>query len=288
MPSMPHRQKHLETLYQYHDVRLFLRDLFAERKKQSSSLSIRAFAAKARIKSHSFLSAVMLGKRNLTPATTEKLIVGLGLNTRQSEYFRALVAYTQCRSHKEKDFYFQNLIRLRKHTDYHHLLVGQYSYFENWKNFVIRELAPLLKSESDFRKLGKLLIPPMSLEESRKSLQVLEKAGLLEKTADGLWKQSRERLTTRGVPTHLIHKIREQFLDLAKNASQNHPPNQRYLASTTLTLSESAYRTAISILDKAREEINMLASSDEKPWKVFHSQMHLFPLTTDLNSEGME
>src|SRR5947209_2672039 len=100
-------------LFEYLDYRQYLKDFCQDQKQQSASYSYRVFANRAKLVSPNYLKLVMDGERPLTEKNLQKFIRGLGLDTKEADYFRALVAYQECADVEEKNARLKELGRIR-------------------------------------------------------------------------------------------------------------------------------------------------------------------------------
>lgn len=108
-PSGPGRDAGLESgeitpenrgdidIFGYDDYRAFMRDRFAELQSRDLTFSQRGLARKAQIANPGFFNEVIRGRRRLSPAAAAKMAVGLQLSPLETEFFLALVNYSEAR-----------------------------------------------------------------------------------------------------------------------------------------------------------------------------------------------
>lgn len=94
----------------YDDFRNYLRDFYANQKKQFPHFSYRYFCKKAGLKSSSHFFEIMDGDRKLTSKMLDSFIKGLGLDENNARYFTTLVNFNQSKNHGEKQ---QLLMQMR-------------------------------------------------------------------------------------------------------------------------------------------------------------------------------
>jgi uncharacterized protein (TIGR02147 family) len=272
------------NIYSYNDFRKFLADYFNNRRLQMRSFSIRYFAQKAGIASHSFISAVIKGKRNLAPESRQKVAYGMGLDTNELRYFNLLVDFNQAKNSGEKQHLFDQLNGLRRNTSYYKLNKAHYEYLSKWYYFVIRELAVYAPWKEDFSLLASLVVPRITESEARTAVRVLVEIGFLKRNDDGSYVQTDRILTTKDIPGHLVKQARKQFIELSARASEEIDPNERNLGSTTLTLSAKNYSKAVDIMEETRRRIIALSQEDAPVHRVYQAHVHLFPLSKVIDS----
>lgn len=84
-------------VFGYDDYRAFMRERFAELQSRDLSFSQRGLARKAQIANPGFFNEVIRGRRRLSPAAAAKMAFGLELSPLATEFFLALVNYSEAR-----------------------------------------------------------------------------------------------------------------------------------------------------------------------------------------------
>jgi len=274
------------NIYTYNDYRVLLADYFKERRLDSRSFSIRNLARIAGMASHSFISAVIKGKRNLTADGKQKIARGIGLAGNELLYFNHLVDFNQSGSVDKKQEFFDKINTLRRNTKYYKINKTHFAYLSKWYNFVIRELAETAPWGGDYARLASFVLPPITESQARASVKLLLDTGLLVRADDGTYHQTEEILTTKEIPGHLVKVVRKQFIELSARASDEIGPHERNLGSTTLALSGRNYQRAVEIMEEARHRIIALSQEKEPVNRVYQAHLHLFPLSKELSTAG--
>ncbi len=107
---------------QSQDYRAFLGIVFLEKKKRNKRYSLRAFA-KSLGMSHSYLSSIMNGKKELTLDRAKEIVARLNLDPSEAQFFLELVQGT---SNK----------RGRSRLSAESLKSTEFSVFSHWYNIV--------------------------------------------------------------------------------------------------------------------------------------------------------
>ncbi len=270
-------------IYKYNDYRRFLADYYNEKKKTSRAFSYRSFAAKADIKSPVFLKEVINGNRNLTPQTIEKFIVALGLENRESIFFRTLVRFNQAKTADEKQEFYAVLLSMNDYVQEHRLTADQYRYFETWYTPVIRELITLAPFDGDFSKIGAKVIPAISAVQVREAVKLLEKIGLLEKTDFG-YVQTEQSITGGTDLMNLIRrKHNSSMIERAVHANTTISPEERYVSGITMGVSKSCYDSLVAEIQQFRERVKTIVSGDRGSDRVYQFNVQLFPLSESVS-----
>ena len=273
------QNKILERIYEYEDYRDFLRDFFKEQKRLRATFSYRWFAQKAGLSSPSLCIDVMKGRVNLTLKTLPKITKGLGLRGRTASFFRNLVLFNQARDEKSRDEHLCELVRIRKGSQLYRLKHSQFAYFDNWYYPVLRELVVHSDWQNDYSALAQTVYPPITESQAREAVDALVSLGLVRRGSDGTWEQSRQGLSTKGVPYPIQKQTRRNLMKLGLAAGDLLGPDDRYIAHATVSMSEKSYQEAVRIYDEARKRIVDLALNDPDVDKVYEAMLLMFPLS---------
>lgn len=274
-----------DKLFLYDDYRRFLNDYFTEQKRLRETFSHRYFARRAGLSSPSFILDVCKGKYNITMKTLPRITRGLGLKGSAQQYFENLVWYNQSKDPVQRDEHYRALVEIRKKTRFYRLNENQYTYFEDYRYAVLRELVVYAPWNGNYETLGKLLEPPLSSEQARKMVETLVAIELLVEKENGVFEQSAPALTSDTIPSVISRPYRRQFLRLGIEAAEHMGPAERYCAHTTLSMSKQSFARAMEILDEARERIIRLALDDQSVEQVFALVLEQFPLSKQFSSE---
>ena len=263
----------------YLDYRRYLSDLSSELKGSSAGFSQRGFLQKAGIKSPSLFKQVIQGERNLTPDTTEKFIIALGLKENNAEFFRHLVGFTQAPTSRVKQRHYARMVELGEKSAVRIVGEEEFRFYEEWYLSPLRELAELRDWNDDWKALGKALYPPISATEARRSIALLEELGLLVKEGTR-WRQTDRALSTGHQVTSLaVRSFHHKMLGLAADSLDPLSADQRHISGITLGLSEEGYRLIEKEIEAAEERILKIAEKDRgEKSRVVQLINALFPL----------
>ncbi len=275
----------METIYTYNDYRRYLADYYAEKKQTSRAFSFRSFASKADIKSPVFLKQVIDGERNLTASMLEKFIAALGLTDRESIFFRNLVRFNQAKTADEKQEFYAILLSMNDFVKEHRLTADQYRYFETWYTPVIRELITLAPFDGDFKKVGAMVIPPISAIQTEETVKLLERIGLLAKIDTGYVQT--EQAITGG--TDMMNLVRRKFnstmIERAVFANNTISPEERYVSGITMGVSKGCYDMLVAEISQFRERVKTIVSGDRGSDRVYQFNVQLFPMSRAVHKE---
>lgn len=269
----------MTDIYSYLDYRKFLQDLYAERKAKSKFFSYRYLAQKTGLKSVGFFTWVLQGKRNLSPRLVLKFAEVFKLNKAETGYFELLVSYNQAKSHEEKKHYFDKIASLKR-TSSMVVDTDQYEFYEKWYYSAIREVIGIQPFKEEYGRLGKSLIPPISAGEAKRSVDLLEKLGFIEKDAGGAFVRKDSTITTGEIwKSVAITHFQLQALDLAKQAMDRFAKSERDMSTLTLSCSAETFAAIRERMKSWRQELAELVKNDPRPDGVFQINFQAFPLS---------
>jgi uncharacterized protein (TIGR02147 family) len=267
-----------KPLFEYWDYREFLSDFFEREKAGNRHFSHRYVNGELGVKSSSFFLQVVQGKSNVSPEVLRRLIDLARLKGREAEYFEALVRYNQADSHRDRKRFYETLLAL-KPAQLRTLASAQYAYLDKWYHVAVRQALAFHRIKDDFKGLARSIVPPITPGEAKRSLLLLEKLGLAVRDAEGFFRWTEPSVTTGedrkspGTGDFLL-----QTMELAK-AAIDMPKPERHLSAMTLSLSMNGYRALEEKLMRLRGELYELAERDADVDRVYHLNLHCFPMT---------
>jgi uncharacterized protein (TIGR02147 family) len=271
------------NLFEYLDYRTFLWDFIADKKKENPYFSERMIASRLGC-NPGFFNRVLKAARNLSPHYVLKLGALLKLNGKQKHYFELLVNYNQAKKQIEKDHYFHQLDVFRA-SKAKPTIAAQHALYSQWFYVVLRELINIVPckdaSDETCRKLAKYFEPKVPVEQLRQAMATLDELGFLDKKGNGAF-SVKEHFITSGmdIPQVVINRVLMQFMDLAKMSVDRFPREKRSLSTLTVSVSEKGYEKIKEKLDQYRREIfSMVNEEDDAIDRVYHLNLHLFPVS---------
>ena len=269
----------MKPVMEYQNFRVYMRDFYTERKDRSG-FTWRDFAREAGYSSPVFLKLVCDGKANLSEVGVERTAAAMGLAGVDLQYFRELVAFNQAKEGSEKKTRFAHLRRLARENNREIIGEDQYDYFESWKNPVLREMAPNMPGATPAQMAVKLAFDAETAG-VKKSLNLLQKTGILEKDAAGNFKQGSKAISTGNleIASLSVREMHRQMGELAVRALDEIPVKERDISGLTLGLSEEAFQRVSMEIEAFRRRIAAIAMEDSHTDKVYRLNMQLFPLT---------
>jgi uncharacterized protein (TIGR02147 family) len=266
-------------LLQYTNYRVYLKDYYEFKKKNSAAFSLRYFAEKAGLSSHAHLKLVIDGKRSITKSTVTKLIIGLGLDSRRAEYFENLVFFNQASDDKEKQLFYEKLLKSSPHSRFRKLEEAQFRIFREWYHSVVREMATLKTFRGQPEWIAQHLAGGVTPSQAGESLKLLVELGLLTRTANG-YKQQNALLTTEDeVQDLLVKQYHAQMIHLAAEALQDVPAAERDVSALTFGIRKKDFPALKKHLQLMRKELLDFSVDAGEADEVVQVNIQLFPLT---------
>lgn len=277
----------LQALYQSIEYRAFLREYFQEQKRARKSFSHRYFARLAGFESSGFLAHVMAGERNLTETSIRKICKAMGFKGTASTYLENLVHFNQAKTPEEKIRRWKVLERIRAEPAFRQMdEESATEYFRSWYAPALRELAVHAEWKGDFGRLGAMLKPAIAADKAEKAIAILLKLGLLNKDAEGRYRQTSGSLTTEGVPVKARRDFRLEMMLRAIESMDTLGPSSRHLSGLTVAMSEKSFAQVSSLMDELRRKAMELAQQDDTVDRVYHFNFQGFPISVPLSVSG--
>jgi uncharacterized protein (TIGR02147 family) len=160
-----------------------------------------------------------------------------------------------------------------------------FRFFGDWKNPVLRELAPAMRGAKPLA-LAHACRPKVSAAEVSDALKFLVSAGLLEKDDQGNYTQTDKVVTTgpmKAVPV-AIRGLHRQMGEFALEALDTLPISERHFSGITMGVTAETYAKVVEELAQCRKRIVSLVADEPHPDKVCRLNFQLFPLTENLNN----
>jgi uncharacterized protein (TIGR02147 family) len=275
MPAPP-------DVFAHDDYRAFLRAYYAHKKALGRGFSLRVFSRQAGLTSSNYLKLVMDGDRNLSAEMAERFAAACELTGPSAEYFVALVALGQAKSHGERERAYRQLKAFKRFRKVHPLDAVYEAYHAHWYIPAIRELAARHDFRPDPKWIAATLMPSITTRQATQALAVLQKLGLLIEDDSGTLRQAHALVQTPDRPLgHHVVRFHRAMMERAAEAIDLVPREQREIASLTLCLSAARMRELKAHLARVREEILHEYTADATAKRVVQVNLQMFPLSIE-------
>ena len=272
----------MKPIFQYQDYRLYILEFYTEQ-KEKTGFSWRIFAKEAGYSSSAYLKLVCDGKTRLTAKGAEKTAAAMKLGNFEKQYFMLMVEYGNAKTFEKRKKAFEEMIALGKAQKTSIMGGDFYTYFESWKNPVIRELAPALPHAKP-SEIADLCLPEISAAQVSETLDFLTKRGLLDKDKDGLYPQTDKSVSTgpMDVVPEAVCAMHRQMGDFAMKALEELPISERNFSGMTMGISKKNYAQYLAEITNFRRRIAAIIAEDSETEQVYRLNLQFFPLTKNI------
>lgn len=270
----------MKSLFEYMDYREFIKDYFASKKAKYSHYSLRTLSEQAGFKARDYILRVMNGSRNLSEKGIRMLSDAMHHSEKEADYFRSLVLFNQAEDVLVKGEYFKKIQEYKKQGKCSKLLDDQYSYLSNWYNVALRSLLTDIDITTEYRKIGRMLDPPLTESETREAIERLLTLGLISKDTSGRYLVETPNLSVSNhVQSLALVNLHKMFIDLSRRSLDVHHSEERDISGVTMSISADGYEKIRTELKEFRKKLMSIAASDSNEDRVYHLNLHLFPVT---------
>lgn len=271
-----------ENIYEYTDYREFLSFLYHLNKKEDAQFSHRVMARALGFTSPNFLKLVIDKERHIGKGSVDKIVSGLRLSKKESEYFSYCVFFAKAKTTVEKNYYYGLIAGLRANKVISPLPAYQFEFYNNWYTAIVRELVNNQPVECNYAALAKKIIPPILPKQVKKSIQLLEKLKLIRRTKDGRFVHASPILNTdKEVQSLALKNFHRTMIELGGEAIDQFTSENREISSCTVKISQQGFARIKSRIQEFREEILQIVKDDRDVDRVAQVNFQFFPLTHD-------
>ena len=243
------------NIYKYLDYRKYLHDLF-EYYKKKENLTLRLFARRADLGSHSYLKQLIEGSRSLSIPGAWKIARGFNLTAAESDYFELLVKLSFTEDIHEKNEIYKKITKLKPKDEISKIEEKHYFLFSNWYVLAIRELAALPDFKEDAAWIAKTLNPPITKKQAHEAILLLLEMKYLIRDETGKLKQSEPEITTGAeVKSLSVLNYHKNMLNLASRALNETKPCWRDISSLSFVVHRQEFEYIKERIVEFRKEI---------------------------------
>lgn len=273
------------NIFEYTDFRSYLNDYFRENKAKYSFFSHRYLCQKLGLKSSNYILLVMKGKRNISSEICFKLSTLCKHSQREAAYFINMVYFSQAKNYKEKDSYWEKMTELRQKTKFGQIHQYQYEYYNNWYNIAVRELIPEMDRPIDYGVLSRLITPPITIAQARKSVQLLLQLEMIQETETGYTLRDPIVKTNDMINSLAVFNYHLKMSTIATQALENYRKEERNFSSCTMNLSPHGYNKVVENINDFRDKLMTICKQDTGSERIYHINFQLFPVSIKHNEE---
>jgi uncharacterized protein (TIGR02147 family) len=278
----------MQSVFDYTHYRKFLSDSFERLRKEQPQFSQKWVMMELGVRSTGFLSNVLAGKKNLNPAQVDKLCQILQLTQSEAEHFAALVGYDQSRNAQDMQMFYEIIesIHVQKIRA---LSKSELDLFARWSFVAMRELLSVVNFRSDYRLLGRMLMPAITAGEAREAVDFLYEQGFIEKDRRGFFRPVESLVTTSNeIKSASVVAFQLKMIDLAKESLLAMPVDMRDISAISFCATPEIFHTIKRETQQFRKRMLELAESHQAKTpkgakvKIYQLNMQFFPVSEEL------
>ena len=277
----------MKDVLEYASYRQYIADYYADRKAKSA-FTWPEFAQAAGFSSPVYLKYVSEGRFNLSDAAVERVAKAMHLADYEQEYFAEMVKFDHAKKDADKKAIFKKMLSIAEAHKTKILEGDAFRFFEDWKNPVIRELAPSMPGAKPLA-LAHACRPEITAAEISNTLKFLLKAGLLKKDENGNYVQTEKSVTTgdMDVTPVAVRGMHRQMGEFALEAIEGVAQDKRHFSGITLGITHDAYEEIVEEIAECRKRIIAIATKNAATDEVYRLNMQFFPMTNrNSNKKG--
>ncbi len=277
----------MKDVLEYASYRQYIADYYADRKAKSA-FTWPEFAQAAGFSSPVYLKYVSEGRFNLSDAAVERVAQAMHLADYEREYFTEMVQFDHAKKDADKKTIFRRMLSIAEAHKAKILEGDAFRFFEDWKNPVIRELAPSMPGAKPLA-LAHACRPEITAAEVSDTLKFLLKADLLKKDDNGNYIQTEKSVTTGNmdVTPVAVRSMHRQMGEFALDAIEGVEQDKRHFSGITLGITHEAYEEIVQEIAECRKRIIAIATKNAATDEVYRLNMQFFPMTNkNLNKKG--
>ena len=269
----------MKDVLTYTGYRQYIADYYAERKAKSA-FTWQEFARAAGFSSPVYLKYVSEGRFNLSDEAAFRVAVAMHLVDYEQEYFCEMVKFDHAKKDSDKKAAFNKMLAIAEAHKAKILEGEAFRFFGDWKNPVLRELAPAMPGAKPLA-LAHACRAKVSAAEVTETLNFLVKAGLLQKDEDGNYKQTEKSVTTgpMEVTPLAVRNLHRQMGEFALDTIEGVPQDKRQFSGVTVGVTREAYEEIVQEIAEFRKRVIAIATRDSATDEVYRLNMQFFPMT---------
>lgn len=272
------------SAFTYTDYRKFLLDRFEARKSDTTGFNYLHICQETGIKSPGHLSLILHGKVNIDSDLALKFAQLCNLKKRETQYFLTMVGFNQEKKYEKKMELFNHLISFRESSIYR---VGphMYKFYDKWYHSVIRALVEFFDVNDDFVSLAKMVVPSIRPDQAKSSITVLESLDLISRDASGFFRPTQKSIDTgAGVTSVTLNNFILSMIDLAREAMDRFPREERMYSSVTLGVNNDGYEEIRTELREFRRRAAEIAQKHPAD-RVVQVNFQMFPVSKNAGTK---
>jgi len=277
------------TIFDYTSYRLFMRDFYEQEKKKNVHFSYRYIAQHVGFKSPGLFNQIINGKTKLSNHLLAQFCKLFKLTEREARYFELLMHLEHAKTADEKKYYSDlvaNYSGIKKKI----IPPEQFVFYKKWYYTAVHKLLIDYTFTGDYKKLAKMLEPPITPAEARKAIQVLLELHVITINEKGVYEVTHAHLSPgnySGTACEGLLPALLQNLDIAKDALCHLPLDERMAKTYICSIHPSTYALICEEIKEFYTRLyakvkNFQQNEPKDIKKIYCLSTQLFPITKSI------
>ncbi len=146
------------------------------------------------------------------------MVEGMNLTGDDAEYFSHLVCFKTSKTNAEKNIFWKKIKTFQIPNLNKKKIFKKYELIENWYTLPLREIICVTDFDNNFKKLGKMILPPISQKEAHDAVELLLDLGLVEKKDNRYIQSDFEILFDPDVKRFAAQNFQKQIITIGAEA----------------------------------------------------------------------
>ena len=278
------------NIIHYQHAHQFLKDSWLQKREKNPGFSLRAWAKQMGMSTHTTLTLMLNGKRDIPKKYVPVLIKSLMLTAREGLYLEMLIGYNQSKTVHEKELYSTRLQELTPQDQSALVELETFRYLEDPIHCIIMDMTDLADFNPDPKWIQARLQISVSVQRIEEVIARLIKMQLLQQDENGQLKKTYRTFTS--VP------------DVADLAGQSYHKNASMMAGElisqqsvhvrefngyTMSIKKSALPAAkLKLREFARQFMQETEAPAGEGEETYQLNLQFFPITVSSGGKDHE
>lgn len=259
----------------------FLQACYEYLKANLNSYSYIQFADDLGFSATNVVHLIIRGKRRLTLKGANKVTNVLGLRGIDRQYLETLVQHNNARRPQDRTALFEKLLALKNRELENPIEQQQLDYYTSWYHPVIRELVGSLAIKRNDTDFVNHIQPRVLPEQGRKSLELLEKLGLIryDDQAERFVQVDQNISTGNEIQSLAVIGYHKEVIEIARDSITTVPAARRDISAITVAVDDATAQRLKGEIQKFRKHLLAIANESNNPDHIYQINFQLFPFT---------
>jgi len=265
-------------LYEHQDYRVWLAEEILRLQSSKPYLTYR-YVAKKLAMNPAHWTRILQQKKHLAIKHLPIISQIFKFSAQEERYFEALIRFNRARSARDCQKYFLEMqsirgIHMRTIEDARH------EYFSSYRHVAMRTLLSIVPFQGKRHdRLGNLFTKPLTAEETRQSVELLERLGLVVKDSQGVFQAVDKVLSSGdGWMSEAVAAFQRETIQLSLELLDAIPRQDRDISTLTIPMSSKHLNDLRLKVRDFRQQLIQWVQTLEHEDSVYQINMQVFPV----------